>query len=147
MTCGWTTMRKYSVQCCERQSCVQVLALQCVNSCVALIRWCSPLQIYREKVHDLLANAAPAGVGPAPKPLGPQPALNVRDDAKGRVIVEGLTEVISGWQGPQEQQLSTTQRRRLFHQIKALPAERAVSGPQDMSLHEMLQSVQSLLYL
>ena len=36
--CGWTTMRKYSVQCCERQSCVQVLALLYVNSCVVLIR-------------------------------------------------------------------------------------------------------------
>ncbi len=42
-------------------------------------------------MHDLLANVLPAG--PGPKPLGPQPALNVRDDAKGRVIVDGLTEV------------------------------------------------------
>jgi hypothetical protein len=65
------------------------------------------VQIYREKVHDLLANAASAGVGPAPKPLGPQPALNVRDDAKGRVIVDGLTEVSIGCEGPQEQPQST----------------------------------------
>ena len=62
----------------------------------ALFRWCAPVQIYCEKVHDLLANAAPAGAGPAPKPLGPQPALNVRDDVQGRVIVENLTEVNYG---------------------------------------------------
>jgi len=51
------------------------------------------VQVYREKVHDLLVNALPAGHGP--KPLGPQPALNVRDDANGRVIVDSLTEVSS----------------------------------------------------
>lgn len=42
-------------------------------------------------MHDLLANVLPDGHGP--KPLGPQPVLNVRDDAKGRVIVDSLTEV------------------------------------------------------
>ena len=62
------------------------------------------LQIYRERVHDLLANVLPDGHGP--KPLGPQPVLNVRDDAKGRVIVDGLTEVCTCTAPPRQVQIS-----------------------------------------
>ena len=67
-----------------------ILHVRSCHSWRALLYRCV-LQIYRERVHDLLANLLPDGHGP--KPLGPQPVLNVRDDAKGRVIVDGLTEV------------------------------------------------------
>ena len=46
--------------------------------------WCGGVQIYNEAVFDLL-RAEPA-------PLGGRPALRLKEDAQGRVFVDGAQE-------------------------------------------------------
>ena len=46
------------------------------------------LQVFEEKVYDLLPNVKSRSL-----PIGPRRALNVREDARGRGYVDGLTEV------------------------------------------------------
>ena len=47
------------------------------------------LQVYHENIFDLLEQSR------KPQPIGPRPALPIKEDARGHVFVAGLTRVPS----------------------------------------------------